>query len=314
MSGGRTMWWSKDVAWWRRDRIVELGEEHGPAGPAVIDWLTCEAKAQGPKRGHDGTVKAGYRGVARGCFVDVDAARQVIEHATRIGLLDDFAEADDRTFTCRISGWDNDIEKPLAAAKKAAQRADQDPADDGGHPGTSDDASPDVPGCPPTEQDRTEQTSSLRSDDARKRARSIRFGGKAVTDAGVELAVAVVEAFNRAAGTSYRPFTDAGKPSENLKRVLGAILGDQRITAEVAERMIQQTLGQADRYWLPKTPHLGHVFSPGVVEGNLEQALRPVGAGAGLSDGDRHALASQHRTALAERQFEREFGGGAQAA
>ena len=44
MTGGRTVWWRKDAAWWHRERIVVLGEEFGPAGPAVIDWLSSRQR------------------------------------------------------------------------------------------------------------------------------------------------------------------------------------------------------------------------------------------------------------------------------
>lgn len=117
MSDGRTVWWPKDAAWWRREWVVALGEEFGPAGPAVVDWLTCEAKAQ-----HDGgRVKAGLRSCARGAFVDVETVGAVLARAAALGALDDYEHADGR-FTARISGWEQDNERGRAAFRKSRQR------------------------------------------------------------------------------------------------------------------------------------------------------------------------------------------------
>lgn len=117
MSGGRTIWWPKDTAWHRRERIVELGEEFGPVGPLIIDWLSCEAKVQDD----GGTVKSGVRSVARGCFTDVVTVRHVLSGAVRVEQLEDFEEANGR-FECRISGWKADNERGSAAVRKRAQR------------------------------------------------------------------------------------------------------------------------------------------------------------------------------------------------
>lgn len=155
--GGRTVWRAKDAAWWRREWIVELGEEFGPAGPAVIDWLECEAKSQND----GGFVKAGPRTVARGCFVDVVTVGHVVSRSVTLGLLTDYTESDGR-FTCRISWWKADQEKALAARRKAQQRV-QDPTDTGDSPPLSRSVtvshgeSRSVPECPPTGQDSTEE-------------------------------------------------------------------------------------------------------------------------------------------------------------
>ncbi|MDO8209274.1 hypothetical protein [Conexibacter sp. CPCC 206217] len=130
MSDGRTVWWPKDSAWWRREYVVTLGEEFGPAGPAVVDWLTCEAKAQND----GGRVKAGMRSCARGSFVDVAIVGRVLARAVTLGALDDYDE-DDGRFTARISGWEKDNERGRAAFRKARQREREAGADnDGGEP------------------------------------------------------------------------------------------------------------------------------------------------------------------------------------
>lgn len=117
MSDGRTVWWPKDSGWWRREYVVELGEEFGPAGPAVLDWLSCEAKAQND----GGRVKAGIKSAARGCFVDVLTVGHVLSRSVTLGALDDFEERGGR-FVCRISGWSSDDARGRAAVRKARQR------------------------------------------------------------------------------------------------------------------------------------------------------------------------------------------------
>ncbi len=117
VSSGRTVWWSKDAGWWRREYVVELGEEFGPAGPAVLDWLACEASAQNA----GGVVKTGYRSLSRGCFVDVDTARHVVSHAVTLGALDDL-EGDERRFVVRVSGWKAEQDRGKAAERQRRKR------------------------------------------------------------------------------------------------------------------------------------------------------------------------------------------------
>lgn len=140
---GRTTWWAKDAAWWRRGRVMRLGREFGVAGPAVLDYLMGEAKSQGPTKGHDGSVKADVAAISIACFIDDDElVERIVSKAVELGALDDYEDHGDGMFTCRMSGWKSDVEKPLAAAKKAAQRASQGDPD-------SPPESPDVPECPP---------------------------------------------------------------------------------------------------------------------------------------------------------------------
>lgn len=121
---GRTIWWGKDAIWWDREWIVVLGLEFGPSGPAVIDWLSCHAKLQNK----GGWVKAGVHTCARGCFVDVVTVCHVLSRAVAIGQLEEWKESNGR-FVCRISGWESDQRRAMAANRKAEQRA-RDRADD----------------------------------------------------------------------------------------------------------------------------------------------------------------------------------------
>ena len=118
MSAGRTIWFPKDVAWWRRERVVALGEEFGADGPAVLDWLTLEAKAQND----GGRVKTGVRSISRGCFVAADVVRHVLSRAVTLGALDDFEESGE-VITCRISGFKGDEDRGRAAVRQAAKRS-----------------------------------------------------------------------------------------------------------------------------------------------------------------------------------------------
>lgn len=115
---GRTLYWPKDAAWWRRGRIVKLGREFGPAGPAVIDHLMCDARTQGPIKGHDGSVRSDFASLSMLCFVGDDAlVAKIVARATELGVLDDFEDFGDGMFECRMSGWLQDVERPLARSQ-----------------------------------------------------------------------------------------------------------------------------------------------------------------------------------------------------
>lgn len=155
MSGeGRTVWQAQDAAWWRRERIVLLGQEFGSEGPAVANWLECEAKAQNA----GGLVKAGYATAAHGTFIEGGAARarEIVSYAVEIGFLEDFEEGE-RTFTATIAAYSADQGKGRAATRKADQRD----RDQEGQDVTDDDESRSVTGshAPVSEtgQERTEE-------------------------------------------------------------------------------------------------------------------------------------------------------------
>lgn len=132
MSGGRTIWWGKDCAWWEREAVVALGEEFGAEGPAILDWLSCKAKAQND----GGYVKAGFRSVARGCFIgELVTVSHVLSRAVTLGSLDDYEESG-VTFTCRISGWKADQARAGAAVRKAKSREFSDASHALSHPVT----------------------------------------------------------------------------------------------------------------------------------------------------------------------------------
>jgi hypothetical protein len=118
VTDGRTYWWSKDAAWWRRERVVALGQEFGAAGPAALDYLSCEAKMQND----GGQVKAGWRVLARDAFAESpERAQDIVERAVEIGALDDLVELPHGLFTCRVSGWRHD--QDLAQGAERSRRA-----------------------------------------------------------------------------------------------------------------------------------------------------------------------------------------------
>lgn len=163
---GRTIWLAKDIAWWRREWIVALGEEFGADGPAVIDWLECEAKAQNA----GGYVKAGPRTISRGTFVDAVTVGHVVSRAVTLGLLEDYFESEGR-FTCRISGWKADQERALATSRKAKSRGGQsvNTGDQASVVTVGHAESRSVTECHPTEEKRTEETASTKQSSRRDR-------------------------------------------------------------------------------------------------------------------------------------------------
>lgn len=110
---GCTYWWMKDCGWWRREGIIILGQEFGPSGPVIIDWLACEAKLQND----GGYVKSGPLAVAHGCFTSPSVTRNALRRAVELGVLEDYKE-DRGRFTCRLSGWSSDQKRGLNALRQ----------------------------------------------------------------------------------------------------------------------------------------------------------------------------------------------------
>jgi hypothetical protein len=119
------LYWPKDAAWWRRERVTAAGLESERA-PAVLDWLTCEAKAQSGPRDEHGWVKTGYAAIAHGAafgHASSSDIRPVVSLLVRVGLLDDFEDLGEGVFKARISGWREDVHLTLEASRKARTRA-----------------------------------------------------------------------------------------------------------------------------------------------------------------------------------------------
>jgi hypothetical protein len=123
----------KDAGWWERSRVAQLAIKHGPTGPAVLDWLSCHAKAIN----EGGYLKSGYGAVAKGICALVepdgnysgnystpaDVVAPVVAFAVEIGALDDYVQLDEDRFTCRISGWAEDQKRGLKSAQNESYQA-----------------------------------------------------------------------------------------------------------------------------------------------------------------------------------------------
>ena len=277
MAEGKTYWFALDAAWLDRDAPDELGDEFGPGGPLTLIALMCAAKLEND----GGRVHAAFRTLAKRNFTgDVDLTRRIVEHATAIGAIDDLKmHGAGRRFSCRLSGWQADQSKGRTAARVAAHRAgkEESPSYDPLHGVSSNASVGDRTGQDSTGQHST--SSSLRSEDVAcppDKKSTIRWRGKPIRPDHLDLATAILTAFNARAGTGYRPITRNGKPSEDLSRILGAIDDDDRITLPVAARMIDEAFTRP--FWQGR-PHAGVVFGPKVASGLLEQAVNPAPPG-----------------------------------
>lgn len=269
----RITWRAKPCGWRDRERVVALGDEFGPAGPLLLDALEELAKEQRA----DGEVRTGLRALARAAFLPrggegVQLARDVLAFAVRVGALDDLSVGgeDDMTVTCRVSGFAEDQGKGYESVRKGQQRASDDARDDLGHrpdardntsscPGSGDT----VPFCPPTGQDRTVQTTTPMPPNKG----AVRFDRKVVPAEVLSTATAILDDFNRQAGTGYGALTGQGQPSEALKRILGALRDHPTLDQAKASRIVTIALGRP--FWEGK-PQPGVVFGPGVVAKHLE--------------------------------------------
>jgi hypothetical protein len=102
-------------------------------------------------------------------------------------------------------------------------------------------------------------------------ATAVRYGRDVVPTEVVSDAMAALEHFNAATGRACRPFTERGKPSESLKRILGAML-DYPQARGLAPAMIDAALRDP---WWSGPASTGVIFGPNVVERSIEQAERP---------------------------------------
>lgn len=89
------------------------------------------------------------------------------------------------------------------------------------------------------------------------------------------LAEAILGDFNQQARTGYGAYTGDGRPSEDLKRILGAIAdATPPLTLAEAARITKWRLTHP--FWQGK-PHTGVVFGPNVFPANRESAKAPGG-------------------------------------
>jgi len=102
----------------------------------------------------------------------------------------------------------------------------------------------------------------------------VTFDRKPVPPARLALAERILTEFNRQADTSYGAFTGRGRPSEDLKRIIGALTDAvPPLEFEEAREAIRLALANPKPYWDGK-PHTGVVFGPKVIGNLREQAKR----------------------------------------
>jgi hypothetical protein len=136
--------------------------------------------------------------------------------------------------------------------------------------------------------DSSVKTHGVVSDDARPRAQAraiadrdqdqgiplsppggkvVKFDRKPVPTGRLELAQRLLADFNEQAGTSYGAFTGTDKPSDSLKRIIGALTQRPDVTEQQAHDAIAW---QLDHPFWDGPAHTGVVFGPGVWDKALE--------------------------------------------
>ena len=83
-----SIWFRLDVGWLADQKVEQLGQRHGSAGPLVFCALLGAAKAQEAVR-EPGEVEVSWRQLAFAAFLDSpDAAREVVDSAIEVGLAE----------------------------------------------------------------------------------------------------------------------------------------------------------------------------------------------------------------------------------
>lgn len=117
-------WCRLDREYLTQDRIRELGERFGPAGPLVFLAIILEAG----KTSRAGEIEMRFAALARTSFVDAENAQGIVVAAAEVGLLDGL-QRDAERFGARLTRWDAWEAKDPTAAQRSAdfrvrQRAD----------------------------------------------------------------------------------------------------------------------------------------------------------------------------------------------
>lgn len=306
---GRTSWYSEDAGWHRRELVVELGDEYGSGAVNTMRTLRDIAQEQ-LGRNYEGVVLSGFRTLAKASFVSVAEAREFVEVAAGLGILDDLVVLDDgKRFTCRVSGWGDDQERGHASLRKRDQRAAKPepddipasppegtcPAGEGQGPVVS---SPNgtTPPLVPSEGDvsrvtipnltrpqRTEERDLDRPD-------SMTYEHRPVAPDTIDAAVGLLDVFNEVTGRNVGAVKGTGTASDALRQIVGAMLGRPHVSAAEWERAIRNT-AKAPPDWARGELQIGTVFGPRAADHALTNTgapaaapLRPVGATVAAGD------------------------------
>jgi hypothetical protein len=117
------IWFSLDVDFLNNRKLIPIGEDYGPAAPAVLICLMASAKAQEftRKDGDPGSVRQGYRALARACFMHgkkgAERARGVVHAAVDAGFLQMVREEGD-DFEAIIVKWTEYQRPSMTAAER----------------------------------------------------------------------------------------------------------------------------------------------------------------------------------------------------
>jgi hypothetical protein len=120
------IWFSLDVDFLNNRKLIPIGEDYGPAAPAVLICLMASAKAQEftRKDGDPGSVRQGYRALARACFMHgkkgAERARGVVHAAVDAGFLQMVREEGD-DFEAIIVKW-TEYQRPSISAAERQRR------------------------------------------------------------------------------------------------------------------------------------------------------------------------------------------------
>lgn len=101
----------------------------------------------------------------------------------------------------------------------------------------------------------------------------VKYDGRTVPQDDVDTACRLLEAFNSTANTRFGAWTGTGKPSPNLKQIIGAVLANPDVDESLWNSAVALELGRPDPYW-HGAPHIGVVFGPKVTPVVLENARR----------------------------------------
>lgn len=122
-----------------------------------------------------------------------------------------------------------------------------------------------------TEEDNCKERSSGRGRDALSACDSPpswSFSGRTVPPEKRRVVLEVLAVFNERAGTDFGAFGARG-PSENLKRITGAVLDHPDASVADWRGLIDWTL--AHPWWPDGAPTIGVVFGPKVLDANIER-------------------------------------------
>lgn len=227
--------------------------------------------AQAPIRGCllVGDLEANEEDVAGEADVSVKDARSALEKLRQVGIL-----YRDEELGCErvhdFSEWNPEPKRDPTAAERQRRHRERlqarhgdvtvrDDRDGNGESRVEVEVEVEDPVTPPRGQ--------------RENGRLIAFRRRPVPDDVRTLAEAILADFNQQAGTNYGAYTGEQRPSEDLKRILGAVSdATPPLTLAEAARITRWRLQHP--FWTGR-PHTGVVYGPNVFPSNRESAASP---------------------------------------